>query len=935
MRRLILMFLFFVFASSIVHAQNKITGIVKDRNTQKNLSGVEVRLLKTNISTLTDANGYYELNNVPSGAVQIYFSLVGYHSFIQVVENTESTNKNIGYFYMTSSDITIDNEPTSENSNSEDETIVDIDDSEFIEGYDDLDVNVSGVLHGSKDVFMSTAGYTLGPLRFSIRGYENKYSDLYMNGIQTNDMESGRAVWAYWGGLNDAVRNKEAYKGISNSDIGFGGVGGITGIDTRASKIRTGTKLTYSFTNRSYNHRAMFIHSTGMMKNGLAVAVSGSRRYAKEGYVEGTFYDAWAYFLSVEKKINDKHSIGFVGFGAPSKRGGRSATTQEVYDLTSTRYNPNWGWQNGKKRNAKVGDSHTPFGILTHYWNINKSSKLETSFAYSKGKYNKTSLNWYNANDPRPDYYRYLPSYYATKYGYQAGDSILRRNEFLNGERQIDWNLMYQTNYNSIDTIENADNISGNTLIGKRSQYIIEDRRNENNQFWFSTNFNKQVNENLKVVFGAQHRRYKSRHYKTLVDLLGGDFIVDVDKYAQRDLADLYGEEVAESDIRHPNNIIDEIGEVFGNDYYSNVNKTQAWIKAQMNIGRIDVFGAINGSNTNFWRTGNMQNGKFPNNSLGNSEKLSFINYGAKAGFSYKLSGKQHIRGKATYFTKAPDFRNSFVSPRTRNQVISGLESETIYSGEIGYIIQSNKFKATFDAFYTEINNQSSVRSFYLDISHSFLNFVMSNVDKTYQGIELGAEYTIVPGLSAYGVGSLGYYRWASNPNFNVYIDNSASLELENEKAFIKGNLVGGTPQTAFSAGIKYFSYKYIMFGVNVNYLDDRYLPFSALTRATSSLEGFSEQDRLDPRFKEFIKQDKLPASLTLDAFIGKSFRFDYKYYLNISLNVSNILNNTQIRTGGYEQARFVYDLESLERFPPKYYYYSGLQYYLNVSFRF
>ncbi len=913
MRKLFLMLSMFLFASFIVQAQSDISGVVKDKATGQTLSGVFVVLQGTNFNTKSDSNGKYILKDVPTGKYILTISAENYETVERKIE-VGSETLNIGEILLN----TISEDNTGE------DVIVELSNDELSAGDDDLQTNVSGVLHGSKDIFLNTAGFTFGPMRFRVRGYDNKYSDLFMNGIQTNDMESGRAVWAYWGGLNDAVRNNETYKGITETDFAFGGIGGVTGIDTRASRIRTGTKLTYSYTNRSYNHRAMFLYSTGMMKNGWALAVSGSKRYAAEGYTEGTFYDAYSYFVSAEKKINDKHSLGLVVFGAPSLRGGRSATTQEVYDLTSIRYNPNWGWQDGKKRNAKVTDSHTPMAIFTHYWTIDNSSNLKTSLAYSVGKYNKTSLNWYNAADPRPDYYRYLPN--------NITDSVaaeIRADEFRNGERQIDWDAMYQTNYTNIDTIFNADGISGNTLIGKRSEYIVENRMNENNQFWFNSVYNKILNDNLTITAGIQHRRYKARHYKTLADLLGGDFVVDIDKYAERDLS---GEGVADNDIRHPNHIVDSIGEVFGNDYYANVNKTQLWANAGYNLGKVDVYFGLEGSNTNFWRTGNMQNGKFPDNSLGNSEKLHFYNYGIKAGATYKLTGMHFFHIDGANITQAPDFRNSFVSVRTRNQIVDGLENEHILSVQGGYILQSNKLKATVDLFYTEFKNQTEVRSFYFDGYNNFVNFVMTGINKTHQGIEIGAEYTISPGLSVYGVGNLGYYRWTSRPTFSAYVDNSAEVQINKETVYVDGFLVSGTPQTAFSGGVKYWAPKHWWVGVSANYLDDDFLAFSALTRTINAVKY---SDHSAPEFEKLIDQKKLPSFYTLNAFAGKSFRFQYKYHLNISLNVTNILNNQSIITGGYEQARIDATFENVDKFQPKYYYYSGLQYYLNVSFRF
>jgi len=437
------------------------------------------------------------------------------------------------------------------------------------------------------------------------------------------------------------------------------------------------------------------------------------------------------------------------------------------------------------------------------------------------------------------------------------------------------------------------------------------------------------INDDFKLTAGIQHRYYKARHYKTLEDLLGGDFVVDIDKYASRDLA---GEGVDFNDIRHPNHIVEEIGEVFGNDYYATVNYSELWAQASYNLNKFDFYLTGNGSYTNFWRTGNMQNGKFPDNSIGDSEKLAYTNFGVKLGSTYKLSGMHFLHADAAYLTKAPDFRNAFVSPRTRNQVVDGISNETIISAQAGYVLQSSKLKATVDVFYTEFKDQAEVRSFYFDGYNSFVNMVMSGINKTHQGIEIGAEYTILPGLSVYGVGNLGYYRWSSRPLVNIYVDNSATIEFQNETVYADGFLVAGTPQTAFSTGFKYFAPKYWRIGASVNYMDDRYLAFSALTR---TIHAVKFADHSSDEYLNLHDQEKLANSYTIDAFIGKSFRFDYKYNLNISLNVSNILNNTDVITGGYEQARIDSNFSNLEKFPPKFYYASGLQYYLNVSFRF
>ena len=90
-------------------------------------------------------------------------------------------------------------------------------------------------------------------------------------------------------------------------------------------------------------------------------------------------------------------------------------------------YNSNWGYQNGHVRNARVRKTHEPIAILK--WDFTPSDVFEGSatLLYRFGKNGYTALDWYDAQDPRPDYYRNLPSYY---YGTIDGEYVedLNRN---------------------------------------------------------------------------------------------------------------------------------------------------------------------------------------------------------------------------------------------------------------------------------------------------------------------------------------------------------------------------------------------------------------------------------------------------------------------------------------------------------------------------
>jgi hypothetical protein len=78
--------------------------------------------------------------------------------------------------------------------------------------------------------------------------------------------------------------------------------------------------------------------------------------------------------------------------------------------------------------------------------------------------------------------------------------------------------------------------------------------------------------------------------------------------------------------------------------------------------------------------------------------------------------------------------------------------------------------------------------------------------------------------------------------------------------------------------------------------------------------------------------QQKAAPGFLIDIFAGKSWRID-DVYINLSANLSNILNNRSMITGGYEQYR--YDPERPELFQPRVYYANGFNYFINLSIRF
>ena len=568
--------------------------------------------------------------------------------------------------------------------NATDIAIISINTGDIGQG-NDLGQEYSSILSAGRDPYNAAAAFNFSGGRFWARGYNNEDRHLYLNGFAVNDLDDGRVLWGAWGGLNDVLRNQENNFTLQATSFGFGGIGGSSYIDLRASSQRPGTKIVANRSNRTYTNRLMVTHNSGQTQSGWSYSLSASRRWGQSGYIEGTLYDAWAIFGSVEKSIGSNHSLGLTVLAAPTDRGRFSGSVQEMYDLAGTNYyNANWGFQNGEVRNSRIYRSAQPIAILRHDWNINSKTTLTTSVAGQTGRFGTTRLDWYNANDPRPDYYRKLPSFYESEGLFDIAEDVRARLAGSIEARQLDWDRMYRVNSSRDITIENA-NGGTEAVRGALAAYVVEEQRFDNDKFNINTVLESLVSERFTLNLGAFYQYENVHNYKVLNDLLGADFYINLDNFALRDFPGNF--DIAQQDLQIPNRLVYE-GDKFGWNYDIVTQRPGFWAQGQLNLRKFDIFAAFEVSNTSFYRNGFYQNGRFPDSSLGKSETQSFFNYGAKTGVTYKVDGRNYFYGVGTLRTRAPFSRFAFLSPRTRDEVVKNLTSEKIRGGELGYVFR-------------------------------------------------------------------------------------------------------------------------------------------------------------------------------------------------------------------------------------------------------
>ena len=919
--RLKLFLLLALFATLPLLAQRTgVQGLVVDAKSGLPVVGATVMLDNQGYAATTDALGKFLIDDARQGTDELLVLCYGYKDWSQAVTIIDGEIENLG---------TIQVEPVSFESAEVMEYRNAVADMALSESQlEDEEGNTQEValLSGATDnPFYQASSYTFSTARFRIRGYENQKTETYINGIPFNDGVRFSFNYSMTGGLNQAFRNKTIGMGLEDNLFGFGGIGGANNIKTFAADYAPGTRVSLAYTNGNYRWRGMITHATGLNKHGWAMTVSAVARYAKEGVYPGSFYNSWGYFLALQKVFNPQHTLTLTTFGAPTKRAANSAIYEECAQLVgSNMYSPDWGWQEGKKRNSKVVESFDPTAILNWVWKPNDHTSLNTGFAYHKSFYSKAALNWYRAADPRPDYYRYLPSYFTDETSKQLYTDLWTSESEIT---QIRWNDLYQANYMN-------NQMADQTGVEQGSTYILENRHSNQSSFTLSSVLNKRFSHQLTMMTGANANYTVSSYYKTIKDLLGGRYWLDVDNFAERDFPD--SPEMAQNDLENPNRKVLK-GDRFGYDYNILTFKAQLWHQWVLNLAKWEMFASVKGDYFQFQRDGKMRNGRAPENSYGKGDTHRFLTYGAKAGITFKLDGRNSFTGHAFYGTEAPRPYDAYISSRTKDDVID-LKVEKIFSADLSYVMSYRNFKGIVTAFFTDQRDNTERNSFYDDVRSTFMNFALTGVHKQYKGVEVGLSYKLSSSLTVSAAANIARYQYKNRPLGTRSYENGSNPDVTSV-IYLKNFYVAGSPQECYSLAFNWAGPKNWYVELNGAWMNRSYVSISPIRHeAIPNLYELAEsEEHLQQLIKDLSVQEKLNEALLINASIGHVIYINRSASFNINLNLNNILDNKNIQTGGYQQGRIdTKDItNTANKFPNKYYYAQGFKVFLNLGLKF
>jgi len=746
--------------ASVCRAQEiKIKGTVIDRLTSETLPGVTVIVEGTTHGTVTMADGNFTLL-VSQEKANLVFSHISYKSMKYEVSVKPGTAINIGIIALDPGVVNLDAVKIISSFVTDRNTPVAVSTVKARTIEQKLgNQDYPEILKMTPGIYSTKEGGGSGDNRLSLRGFQQENVSLLLNGVPVSSMENGLVYWSNWTGLTDATEAIQVQRGLGASRVAMNSVGGTVNIITKSTSAKAGATIRYSVSDYG-NMKTIFSVSTGKLKNGTALTFLGSRT-AGPGFVDATYVNGWAYFLSLSHEFGSRHKLVLTAMGAPEKHGQRNyGMSESDFKKYGVKYNRNWGNFQGEMLSLSENFYHKPQISLNHYFKISSKALLATSAYVSFGKGGGRYTEAFN-------------------YGTPAWD-------FRKGN-QVDFDQVFLVNSTHTDST-----ILSNGLVVKGySKNILTNYKADHYWAGLLSSLTWDVNEQLKITAGIHTRNFQSHLYEEVDDLLGGNFWVEQYAWSQAGVS-------GRDQLKEP-------GDIINVDNYSMISYGNLFGQAEYKNGNFTVFAASTLSGTQYRR-------KDPYNYILDplSEAVSKAGFDIKSGLGYKTGNFGNVYGNLGFYSREPYYKFVFVN--FSNTVAKDLANEKITSAEAGYTFENGTIISRINVYYTFWKDKSILSRENIQLADSTLTrSLVRGLNALHKGIEAEIAYTAEKNLTLAATFSLGDWKWQNDVSASIFNDNQ--VLVDSMMVYSKGLYVGDAPQTQLGLSAEYRSKK----GFNVS----------------------------------------------------------------------------------------------------------------------
>ena len=437
-------------------------------------------------------------------------------------------------------------------------------------------------------VYATQQGGGAGDARINVRGFNQRNVAVMINGVPQNDMENGWVYWSNWDGVADASNSIQMQRGLSAVNLATPSIGGTMNIITDPAGHEKGGKVKQEVGEGGFL-KSTINYNSGLINDKLAVSGTVVRKTG-DGFIDGAWTDAWAYYLGSSYQMNDEHRFELYAIGAPQRHGQNlykqniATYSQELagsidgyddsayvagnkFEHEAGRYfNQNWApvdpsykgqqyWYmygarttdryNANMLNERENFFHKPLVNLNHFYDMNEDMRLSSVLYWSGGSGGGTGT--YGSVKRLP--------------------AIEGNSWWASSPWTWDWNGEITENSANIDSAwSDSEN---------RSTGILRNSINRQNTYGLISKLNYDVSDELEVQIGLDWRTAGIEHAREVRDLLGGDYYVD---FADDNAPD--GKKVGLGDIiaYHNETTVDWFGTFLQGKYDTEKSTFMVWV---------------------------------------------------------------------------------------------------------------------------------------------------------------------------------------------------------------------------------------------------------------------------------------------------------------------------------------------------------------------
>ena len=777
-----------------------VTGFVGEGD--KPLVGANVVIDGTELGGVTDSEGKFTIET-GSGTFDVTASYIGYVTLTKSVTVGDivasvSFNLETDVVAMTALEVLASR---ADKTTPVAYTTVDKEEMEIRLGSQDIPM----ILNTTPSVYATGQGGGAGDARINVRGFNQRNVAVMINGVPRNDMENGWVYWSNWDGVGDATTSIQMQRGLSAVNLATPSIGGTMNIITDPASHEKGGKVKQEVGEGGFLKSTINYNSGLMLDDKLAVSGTIVRKTG-DGFIDGTWTDAWAYYLGTSYQMNDDHRFELYAIGAPQRHGQNlykqniATYSQELagsidgyndsayaegekFEHEAGRFfnqnvapiDPDYkGQQYWYMYGARTTDRyssnflnerenffHKPLVNLNHFYDINEDMRLSSVLYWSGGSGGGTGT-----------------------YGSVSRTPAIEGNAWYSSSPWMwDWNAEIEQNSANVD--------SAFSDVENRSTGILRNSINRQNTYGLISKLNYDVSDELEVQIGIDWRTAGIEHAREVRDLLGGDYYVD---YADDNASD--GKVV-------------RLGDIIAYHNETTVNWLGAFLQGKYDTEKINLYGMGGISTIGYTYEDHFAlNVDEDGNTIDNFVKApSITTFQVKGGARYNLDDRLSTFVNAGYVQKPPILDNVIDYD---GNVSTNPDNEKFISTEVGGEYRSDLVAIKGSYYNTQWKDRNLTKSVTTGQGDSGDTDIiyLTGVDQSHSGFEIESKVALHEMVDLDLAVSIGdwYFDGDAKGDYTEMEyndDNQIIGQTSTEYEYALNNLkVGDMPQTSYVGGL-------------------------------------------------------------------------------------------------------------------------------------